>query len=116
MVLKHEQQGAHGLRARITINDHTTIINQFDNGEKGNASQFLSSRDYEIDFISNKLSTQVQFSQAFRLVADYGYKNQVNRLDIQQSEEHSIGTELRYSILNKGILTVQGELCPPVIQ
>ncbi len=25
---------SHGLRARITINDQTTIINQLDNGEK----------------------------------------------------------------------------------
>jgi hypothetical protein len=96
---------SHGLRARVTINDQTSIINQFDNGEKSFASEFLSTRDYEIDFISNKISAQVQFSQAFRLVADYGNKNQVNRLDIQQSEEHNLGTELRYSRLNKGILT-----------
>ncbi|MEE9460657.1 MAG: hypothetical protein V3V53_02405 [Bacteroidales bacterium] len=96
---------SHGLRARVTINDQTSVINQFDNGEKSFASEFLSSRDYEIDFISNKLSTQFQFSRAFRLVADYGYKNQVNRLDVQQSEEHNLGTELRYSKLNKGILT-----------
>jgi hypothetical protein len=96
---------SHGLRARVTINDQTSIINQTDNGERSFASEFLSTRDYEIDFISNKLSAQVQFSQAFRLVADYGYKNQVNRQDIQQSAEHNIGIELRYSRLNKGILT-----------
>jgi hypothetical protein len=96
---------SHGLRARITINDQTSVINQLDSGEKSFASEFLSSRDYEIDFISNKLSTQIQFSQAFRLVADYGFKNQVNSLDVQQSSEHNLGTELRYSILNKGTLT-----------
>jgi hypothetical protein len=97
----------HGLRARFTINNLTSIINQFNNGEKSFTSEFLSTRDYEIDFISNKLSTQVQFSQAFRLVAEYEYKNQVNRLDIQESSAHNLGTELRYSILNKGILTAR---------
>ena len=96
---------SHGLRARITINDQTSIINQFDTGDRAFTSEFLTSKDYDIDFISNKISTQVQFSQAVRLVADYGYKNQVNRLDVQRSKEHNLGTELRYSILNKGILT-----------
>jgi hypothetical protein len=95
----------HGLRARVTINDQTSIIDQIDYGKKRFASEFLSSRDYDIDFIANKISTQVQFSRAIRLEADYGYKNQINRLDDQQSEEHSLGTELRYSMLNKGILT-----------
>ena len=38
-------------------------------------------------------------------MVDYGYKNQENRLDVQQSAEHNLGTEMRYSILNKGILT-----------
>lgn len=96
---------SHGLRVRISINDQTSITNQFDNGEKSFVSEFLSSRDYQIDFISNKFSTQVQFSQALRLVADYGYQYQVNSLDVQQSSSHNLGTELRYSILNKGILT-----------
>lgn len=96
---------SHGLRLRVTINDQTTLINQFDRGKKSFKSQFLTSRDYEIDFISNKLSAQVQFSRTFRLVVDYGYKNQENRLDVQQSAEHNLGTEMRYSILNKGILT-----------
>ena len=95
----------HGLRARFTINDQTSLINQFDNGEKSFESEFLSSRDYEIDFITNKLTTQFQFSRAFRLVADYAYKTQVNRLDVQESSEHNLGTELRYSRLKKGILT-----------
>ncbi len=96
---------SHGLRARITISDQTSIINQLDKGEKSFASEFLSSRDYEIDFISNKLSAQLQFSRSFRLVTDYGYNHQVNALDVQQSSSHNIGTELRYSILNKGTLT-----------
>ena len=39
------------------------------------------------------------------MVADYGYKSQVNRLDVQESREHNLGTELRYSILKKGIFT-----------
>jgi hypothetical protein len=95
----------HGLRTRITISNQTSIINQFDKGEKTFTSEFLSSRDYQIDFLSNKISTQVQFTQTIRLVADYAYKNQENRLDVQQSEEHNLGTEFRYSILNKGILT-----------
>jgi hypothetical protein len=96
---------SHGFRLRISLGDNVSLINQFDSGEKTFSSEFLSSRDYNIDFIANKLSAQAQLNLAFRLVADYGYRSQLNRLDVQQSEEHNIGTELRYSILNKGILS-----------
>ncbi|MFC2115450.1 hypothetical protein ACFLTU_03195 [Bacteroidota bacterium] len=96
---------SHGLRGRISLGENISLINQFDSGDKTFSSQFLSTRDYDIDFIYNKLSAQIQLNMAFRLVADYGYKNQVNRLDVQQSDEHNLGTEFRYSILNKGIIT-----------
>ena len=43
----------------------------------------------------------------FRLVTEYEYKNQLNRMDDQKSEEHNLGTELRYSRLNKGLLTAR---------
>ncbi len=96
---------SHGFRGRLSPGGNITLINQFDSGNKTFSSQFLSTRDYDIDFIYNKMSAQVQMSMTFRLVADYGFKNQVNRLDVQQSEEHNLGAELRYSILNKGIIT-----------
>ena len=46
-----------------------------------------------------------QLSSVFSFVAEYGYKNQFNRMDDQRSGEHNLGTEFRYSILNKGIIT-----------
>jgi hypothetical protein len=96
---------SHGLRGRLSPGDNISLINQFDKGDRAFNSEFLSTRDYDINFIYNKLSSQIQLSMAFRLVADYGFKTQENRLDVQKSEEHNLGTELRYSRLNKGILT-----------
>jgi len=96
---------SHGFRGRLSLGNNISLINQFDSGDKTFSSQFLTSRDYDIDFITNKFSIQSQLNLAFRLVADYGFKSQVNRLDVQESTEHNLGTELRYSILNKGILT-----------
>jgi hypothetical protein len=96
---------SHGFRGRFSLGETTSIINQFDSGEKTFTSQFFPGRDYDIDFIFNKLSVQLQLNMAFRVIADYGFKSQVNRLDEQRSEEHNLGTELRYSILGKGIFT-----------
>jgi hypothetical protein len=96
---------SHGLRGRLSLGGNISIINQFDSGDKTFSSQFLSSRDFDINYISNKVSIQSQLNMAFRLVTDYGYKSQINRLDVQESEEHKLGSELRYSILNKGIIT-----------
>ena len=98
---------SNGLRIRLSLGNGISLTDQFDRGDKAFQSEFLSNRNYQIDFITNKLSLQYQISMAFRLVADYGFKNQANRTDSQQSGEHNLGTELRYSILNKGILTTR---------
>ncbi|MCK4747238.1 MAG: hypothetical protein KAT15_09390, partial [Bacteroidales bacterium] len=98
---------SHGVRGRLNPWDNISLINQFDSGDKTFSSQFLSSRDYDIDFIFNKLSAQIQLNMTLRVVAEYGFKSQVNRLDVQKSEEHNLGTELRYSRLNKGIITTR---------
>jgi hypothetical protein len=98
---------SHGLRGRLSLADNISLINQFDSGDKTFSSEFLSTKDYDIDFIYNKLSAQVQISMTLRLVADYGFRSQVNRLDVQESDEHNLGTELRYSIVNKGIITAR---------
>jgi len=98
---------SHGIRGRLNPWDNISLINQFDSGDKNFSSQFLSSRDYDIKFMFNKLSAQIQLNMTFRVVAEYGFKSQVNRLDVQKSEEHNLGTELRYSRLNKGIITTR---------
>ena len=95
----------HGIRGRLSLSDYVSLINQYDMGVKTFTSQFFTSRDYDIDYIFNNFSVQAQLSMAFRLIADYGFKTQKNSLDTQQSEEHRLGTELHYSILNKGIIT-----------
>ena len=96
---------SHGLRARISAGNILSLINQLDGGDKTFTSQFLSSRNFDIAFLFNKLSAQLQMNRALRLVLEYGFKSQSNRLDTQQSTEHNLGTELRYSIVNKGNLT-----------
>ena len=50
---------------------------------------------------------QYQVSLVFRLESEYGYKTQSNLQDDQKSSEHNMGAELRYSILEKGILTAR---------
>ena len=100
-------QVSHGLRGRLSLGNGISLTDELDNGTKTFQSEFLATRNYQIDFISNKMTLQSQFNMGFRLVAEYRYKNQINRVDDQKSEEHNLGTELRYSILNKGILTAR---------
>lgn len=96
---------SHGLRSRLSLGDNISLINQLDAGNKIFSSQFLSSRDYNIDFLANKLSAQIQVNMSLRLVADYGFRSQTNRSDVEKSEEHNLGTEFRYGILKKGVIT-----------
>jgi hypothetical protein len=99
------RMNSHGIRTRVSLGDNLSLIDQLDRGDRTFNSQFLSNRNYDIGFLFNKLSAQLQLNMALRLVADYGFKTQTNRLDVQQSEENNLGTELRFSRLNKGILT-----------
>jgi hypothetical protein len=98
---------SHGFRGRINLANGISFTDELDNGVKKYQSEFLGRRNYSIDFITNKLTLQYQLNMIFRFETEYGYRNQHNKPDSQKSSEHNLGTELRYSILNKGVLTAR---------
>ncbi len=98
---------SHGLRGRVSPGNGITITDRFDDGTKTYHSEFLGSRNYDIGFLTQEITLHYQVNMAFRLVVDYSYSRQLNRMDFQRSAEHNLGTELSYSILKKGIITAR---------
>jgi len=99
---------SHGTRIRWSPGNIFSFINQTDAGKKSFESEFFSSRNFDIAFITNELSVQYQPGISFRIILEYLFSNEKNKLDIEHSEKHDIGFETRYNILNKG--TVMGKL------
>jgi hypothetical protein len=99
---------SHGTRIRWSPGNIFSFINQTDAGNKSFESEFFSSRNYEITFITSDLSVQYQPGISFRVMLKYLFSNEKNKPGVEHSEKHDIGFETRYNILNKG--TVMGKL------
>jgi hypothetical protein len=99
---------SHGTRIRFSPGNIFSFINQTDLGRKKFESEFFSSRDFDIEFVTNDLSFQYQPGISFRIILKYLFSNENNRSGKEKSDKHDISCETRYSILNKG--TVMGKL------
>jgi hypothetical protein len=78
-------------------------------GSKQNRSEILTNRNYDISFITAEPRFSIQPSVAFRVTLLYKYVHKENSGG-ELSEQHTIGTEIKYSPVNKGIFTVKFNL------
>jgi hypothetical protein len=95
--------------ARWNINK-TFSINEFgENGEKKSSSEFFSTRDFFIKYYSTESKFNVQPGSAFRASLIYEYKYKKNTIgDVRERTiQNKFGTELRYSSVKRGIVSVK---------
>lgn len=98
---------SHGFRTRLTLGNGISLTDELNRGNKTSKSEFLSSRDFQIGYTDNRITFLFRLNRVLRFESEYFYMQQVNRPDSQRSCEHDLGTELRYSRVNKGILTTR---------
>ena len=101
-------QVSHGTRLRWSPGNILSFINQTDAGKKSYESEFFSSRNYNIAFITNDLSVQYQPGISFRMTLKYLFSDERNKSGTEHSDKNDISLETRYNILNKG--TIMGKL------
>ena len=99
---------SHGTRIRWSAGNSFTFINLTDAGSKTFESEYFTSRNYDIGFITSNLSIQYQPGILFRIILDYQLSNEKNKLATEYSVKHNISLETTYNLLNKG--TVTGKL------
>jgi hypothetical protein len=99
---------SHGARIRFSPGNTFSFIDQTDAGSKRFESEFFSSRNFDIEFITNDLSVQYQPGISFRIILKYLFSNEKNKSGDEHSDKHDISCETRYNILNKG--TLMGKL------
>jgi hypothetical protein len=98
---------SHAFMGRLNPGQGITITNELDRGTKTYQSELFSNRDFQILYLANAIKLQYQVNMTVRFEGEYGYKSQSNKLDDQESMEHKLGAELRYSLLDKGVLTAR---------
>jgi hypothetical protein len=96
---------SHGTRLRFSPGNIFSFIDQTDIGNKKFGSEFFSSRDYDINFISNDLSVHYQPGISIRIVLKYLFSDEKNKKGPEKTDKHDISCETWYNILNKGTIT-----------
>ena len=113
---KNRQLLLNGIETRsLKSNEIRTRLNVFKNwslnvsaiaSEKGNASQFLTSRNYLI--VSREIESKIIFqpTTAFRVSGGYRYSDKLNKLNVsgERAFLNNYGIEFRFNQANKGSL------------
>ncbi|MFO7829325.1 MAG: hypothetical protein R6V23_11925 [Bacteroidales bacterium] len=97
-----------GLRIRWNFISDFTLQEFFNVGSKEYRSEFFSTKNYEIDIISNEFKIQYQPGFQTKIELNYRFSNKQNNLSVEKSESHTIGTELNYTFTKKGNIILQG--------
>ena len=99
----------HEVRVRKKVVNGVTaiVINQV--GTKTASSDFLTGRNYSIDYLSLEPELQWQPSTSFRLTLKGRYESKLNDGDFggEKATISDIGTELRFSDPGKGIFSLE---------
>lgn len=97
-----------GIQVRWKFLPDFNLQNYFELGNKQYESQFFSSKNYQIENITNEFKIQYQPGFQTKIELNYTYTDKNNRLSVQQSFSHNLGTEINYSVTKKGNLLVKG--------
>lgn len=83
-----------------------------ENGTKSNSAEYSSTRDYDIVFNSFEPKFSVQPGISFRTTLLYKYNIKENTLSEinETTDQHTIGVEMKYSSVKRGILTAKFNL------
>lgn len=96
----------HEVRVRWNLTQKFTFTNQTQQGNRANASDFLSGRTYDIRYLENALRVAWQPSPTLRVSLSGTYTEKKNDDDFggEKSIIRDFGTEWRYSVAKKGSL------------
>lgn len=94
----------HEFKTRFGIKRVLTIIGMYKTGIKSNSSDFLSGRNYDIDFYEIKPELAWQPGTNFRWSINYVYlyKQNGSELGGERAINNTYGTEIRFSTAEKG--------------
>lgn len=97
-------------KARWNLNRSWTVLVSFKNGIKESNSRFFTARNYHINYFEIEPKVSLQSSSSVRIVLSYKYSEKNNTITmnlIDRATAQNLGSELKYSALNRGSLTAR---------
>lgn len=85
----------------LNIQDSYLFSNSTNKGVNNYNSEYLTSKDYSIDFIENDFKFNYQLNNQFEISVFYIFSKKNNTMDIEKSEVHNLGSEANYNILSE---------------
>lgn len=98
-----------GIKLRWNFFSDFTILNYTEQGIKRYSSQFFSNKNYKIENISDEIKFQFQPGFKTKLEVNYKFNKKQNTVNSEISDIHKIGTEISYSLNNKGNILIKGD-------
>jgi hypothetical protein len=97
------------LRVRWNMNKTFGLILTGKDGEKSNTSQYFTSRNYQLTYLTPEAKLTVQPNLKFRVSLDYVYTEKKNNPEngAETVYSNNLGGELKYNILTKGSINLK---------
>lgn len=97
------------LRIRWNMNKTFGLILTGKDGEKSSSSQFFTSRDYQLSYLTPEAKLTMQPNMKFRVSLDYAYTEKKNEPSEGGETVYSnnLGAEAKYNILTKGSINIK---------
>lgn len=97
-----------GIQLRWKFISDFSLQNYIEIGNKTYDSEFFSSKNYQIENLTNEFKVQYQPGFKTKTELSYTYTDKNNKLSTEQSFSHDVGIELNYSVAQKGNLLIKG--------
>lgn len=100
-------QFTHAVKFRWNIIKTFLLNMEGSKGNKVNAAEFFSTRNYEINFYTLEPKVTFQPNVSFRVALSYRYSNKwdLGGDTLQRAIAQNLGTELKYNVAGKGTLS-----------
>lgn len=97
------------MNTRLNFSRSYGLQQMLEAGRKQNHSEFFSERDYDLELFTTESRFNYQPGTDWRISFIYEYKLKKNRLQqtVEFSEQHRGGTEIKFSKVQKGIITAK---------
>lgn len=98
---------SHLVRMRWNMSRTFTLILEGEDGRKVNTADYVSGRNFDIDYSALQANFSYQPSTKFRLSLEGIYEDKLNIIGSEEAIISNIGTEVRYNVLEKGSLSAK---------
>lgn len=98
---------SHLARLRWNLSRTFTLILEAEDGNKINTADYVSGRNFVIDYSTIQAKFSYQPSTKFRVSLEGIYEDKLNIIGLEEAVISNVGTEVRYNVLEKGSLSAK---------